>query len=187
MATATQATATTVEATVTSKGQVTLPRALRKHLGIQRGSRIRFSIPSSGAVKVEPVLYDLDIAVGGWGIRSIACFGRAVVGASWQMGQGQGSGRNRGPSPDRRRDSRVGGRCLEIRATSDLSSLSLQIISPLRRILSPGIAEARAARTSEPRRRRSLTAHKLFAWRILRITPLVGRIWRARYNLTLFL
>lgn len=52
--------ASTVEATVTSKGQVTLPRELRKYLGIQRGSRIRFSIPASGAVKVEPVLYDLE-------------------------------------------------------------------------------------------------------------------------------
>ena len=51
---------TTVEATVTSKGQVTLPREIRRHLGIQRGSRIRFSIPTSGAVKVEPVLYDLE-------------------------------------------------------------------------------------------------------------------------------
>ncbi|MGA8041416.1 MAG: AbrB/MazE/SpoVT family DNA-binding domain-containing protein [Terracidiphilus sp.] len=60
MAPATQTTATTVEATVTSKGQVTLPRELRKRLGIQKGSRIRFSIPASGAVKVELVLYDLE-------------------------------------------------------------------------------------------------------------------------------
>jgi AbrB family looped-hinge helix DNA binding protein len=52
--------AATVEATVTSKGQVTLPRELRKRLGVQRGSRIRFSIPASGAVHVEPVLYDLE-------------------------------------------------------------------------------------------------------------------------------
>jgi AbrB family looped-hinge helix DNA binding protein len=56
----TRETATAVEATVTSKGQVTLPRELRKRLGIQRGSRIRFSIPASGAVRVEPVLYDLE-------------------------------------------------------------------------------------------------------------------------------
>lgn len=49
----------TVEATVTSKGQVTLPRELRKHLGIHRGSRIRFSIPSVGAAKVEPVRYGI--------------------------------------------------------------------------------------------------------------------------------
>ena len=52
--------ATAVEATVTSKGQVTLPKELRRRLGIQRGSRIRFSIPASGAVRVEPVLYDLE-------------------------------------------------------------------------------------------------------------------------------
>lgn len=60
MASAHQNTATTLEATVTSKGQVTLPSQLRKHLGIQKGSRIRFSIPAKGAVKVEPVLYDLE-------------------------------------------------------------------------------------------------------------------------------
>ena len=52
--------ATTVEATVTSKGQITLPKELRKRLGVQRGSRLRFSIPASGAVNVEPVLYDLE-------------------------------------------------------------------------------------------------------------------------------
>ncbi len=57
---ATHTKAKTVEATVTSKGQVTLPSELRRHLGIQRGSRIRFSIPASGAVKVEPILYDLE-------------------------------------------------------------------------------------------------------------------------------
>ena len=52
--------AISVEATVTSKGQVTLPKELRKHLGVQTGSRIRFSIPVKGSVKVEPVLYDLE-------------------------------------------------------------------------------------------------------------------------------
>ena len=60
MGSSTQETATAVEATVTSKGQVTLPKELRKRLGLQRGSRIRFSIPASGAVRVEPVLYDLE-------------------------------------------------------------------------------------------------------------------------------
>jgi len=49
-----------VEAKVSSKGQVTLPRELRRRLGVQRGSRIRFSIPASGAVHVEPVLYDFE-------------------------------------------------------------------------------------------------------------------------------
>jgi len=51
---------TTVEATVTSKGQVTLPKELRSRLGIQKGARIRFSIPAHGAVKMEPVRYDLE-------------------------------------------------------------------------------------------------------------------------------
>lgn len=60
MATTTQRKATTVDATVTSKGQVTLPRELRKHLGIERGSRIRFNISANGAVKLEPVLHDLE-------------------------------------------------------------------------------------------------------------------------------
>jgi antitoxin PrlF len=60
MESTTQKAVTAVEATVTSKGQVTLPKELRKRLGVQRGSRIRFSIPARGAVRVEPVLYDLE-------------------------------------------------------------------------------------------------------------------------------
>ena len=51
---------TTIEATITSKGQVTLPSELRKRLGLQKGSRIRFSIPTSGPVQVEPVRYELE-------------------------------------------------------------------------------------------------------------------------------
>lgn len=51
---------TTVEARVTSKGQVTLPKELRKRLGLGKGSRIRFSIPDSGPVQVEPVRYKID-------------------------------------------------------------------------------------------------------------------------------
>lgn len=60
MRSAAQKTTTAVEATVTSKGQVTLPRELRKILGVQKGSRVRFSIPARGAVRVEPVLYELE-------------------------------------------------------------------------------------------------------------------------------
>ena len=60
MSSTTQDAVTAVEATVTSKGQITLPKELRTRLGIQRGSRIRFTIPTSGAVRLEPVLYDLE-------------------------------------------------------------------------------------------------------------------------------
>lgn len=52
--------ATAVEATVTSKGQVTLPKALRDHLGIQTGSRIRFSLAPNGGFQASRVLYDLE-------------------------------------------------------------------------------------------------------------------------------
>ena len=33
---------------------------VRKRLGIQKGSRIRFSMPATGPVQVERVLYDLE-------------------------------------------------------------------------------------------------------------------------------
>ena len=50
---------TAIEAKVTSKGQVTLPKELRMRLGIQTGSRVRFTIPASGAVEVAPVRYNI--------------------------------------------------------------------------------------------------------------------------------
>lgn len=50
----------TVEATVTSKGQITLPSALRRRLGLQTGSRVRFSMPDGGPIEVEPVRCELE-------------------------------------------------------------------------------------------------------------------------------
>lgn len=50
----------TIEATVTSKGQITLPSELRKRLGLEKGSRIRFSIPASGPVQIEPVRFAIE-------------------------------------------------------------------------------------------------------------------------------
>lgn len=52
--------ATVVEATVSSKGQVTLPKPLRDHLGLQTGSRIRFSLAPNGGFQATPVLYELE-------------------------------------------------------------------------------------------------------------------------------
>jgi len=49
-----------IEATVTSKGQVTLPKALRKELGIAAGSRIRFTVGANGKAQVEKVMNTLD-------------------------------------------------------------------------------------------------------------------------------
>jgi antitoxin PrlF len=50
----------TAEATVSSKGQITLPKAIREQLGIQTGSRIRFVLDAHGGFQGEPVLYDLE-------------------------------------------------------------------------------------------------------------------------------
>lgn len=52
--------AAVIEATVTSKGQITLPRAVRSHLGIRTGSRIRFTLPPSGGFEAHPVLLELE-------------------------------------------------------------------------------------------------------------------------------
>lgn len=49
-----------MEATVTSKGQITLPSELRKRLGLHKGSRVRFTMPSGEEVRLEPVRYSLD-------------------------------------------------------------------------------------------------------------------------------
>jgi AbrB family looped-hinge helix DNA binding protein len=49
-----------IEATVTSKGKVTLPRALRSRLDIHTGSRIRFTLPPGGGFEAHPVLSEVE-------------------------------------------------------------------------------------------------------------------------------
>jgi len=51
---------TTLETRVSSKGQVTLPAELRRRLGLEQGSVIRFNIPAEGPVEVEPVLWEIE-------------------------------------------------------------------------------------------------------------------------------
>src|SRR5215212_10802959 len=46
-------------ATVTSKGQVTVPKEIRDHLGLEPGDRVRFQIGSGGEVIVEPETVDI--------------------------------------------------------------------------------------------------------------------------------
>lgn len=45
-------------ATVTSKGQITLPLAVRKALGIQKGTRVRLVIDAEGGVRLIVPHYD---------------------------------------------------------------------------------------------------------------------------------
>ena len=49
-----------IEAKVTAKGQVTLPKALRSYLGIEKGSRIRFRLHPNGGFQADRVLFDLE-------------------------------------------------------------------------------------------------------------------------------
>jgi AbrB family looped-hinge helix DNA binding protein len=49
-----------LEATVTSKGQITLPKRLRERLGLKRGSRIRFRVDADGGLRGDPVPFDLE-------------------------------------------------------------------------------------------------------------------------------
>lgn len=42
-------------ATITSKGQITLPKEVREHLHIGEGDRLEFLIDEGGEVRVRPV------------------------------------------------------------------------------------------------------------------------------------
>jgi AbrB family looped-hinge helix DNA binding protein len=50
---ATPPTALSYEATVTSKGQVTIPKAVRMRLGLRDGGKVRFELPADGAVVLK--------------------------------------------------------------------------------------------------------------------------------------
>ena len=47
--------------TISSKGQVTIPAEVRKHLGIKEGDKLSFVIEDEGSVRVEAPRYP-DIA-----------------------------------------------------------------------------------------------------------------------------
>jgi AbrB family looped-hinge helix DNA binding protein len=42
-------------ATLTSKGQVTVPKEIRERLGLEKGDRIEFRVDRQGRVLVEPL------------------------------------------------------------------------------------------------------------------------------------
>jgi antitoxin PrlF len=47
------------EATVTSKGQVTIPKEVRQHLRARTGSRLLFTLASDGGVVVRPAMLSI--------------------------------------------------------------------------------------------------------------------------------
>jgi AbrB family looped-hinge helix DNA binding protein len=46
-----------ITSTVTSKGQVTIPAEVRKHLGIDRGDKISFLIEEEGVIRIVAPRY----------------------------------------------------------------------------------------------------------------------------------
>jgi len=46
-------------ATVTSKGQITIPKPVRDELGLRAGDRVAFRVLEDGSVVVEPETIDL--------------------------------------------------------------------------------------------------------------------------------
>lgn len=52
------------EATVTSKGQITLPKEVRTKLGLKQGDRVRFVIEDDGRVRLLPAKRDISELVG---------------------------------------------------------------------------------------------------------------------------
>jgi antitoxin PrlF len=45
-----------MEATITSKGQTTIPKAVRDHLGLKPGDRVKFFLHPDGSVVLLPKL-----------------------------------------------------------------------------------------------------------------------------------
>jgi antitoxin PrlF len=50
--------------TVTSKGQTTIPKAIRKKLGLQPGDRIEYIVESDGRVFLLPATHQLSSLAG---------------------------------------------------------------------------------------------------------------------------
>ena len=57
--------------TMTSKGQVTIPKAVRQQLGLQQGSRVAFVIEGDHAV-LRPAVPDRAMPASGFGMVKVA-------------------------------------------------------------------------------------------------------------------
>ena len=51
-------------ATITSKGQITIPKGIRARLGLETGDRIAFAVDDTGAVRFVPVTKDVTALKG---------------------------------------------------------------------------------------------------------------------------
>jgi AbrB family looped-hinge helix DNA binding protein len=53
-----------IVATVSSKGQVTIPAVIRKHLGITEPDKIAFVVEEDGSVQLRPAQFTLEDVLG---------------------------------------------------------------------------------------------------------------------------
>ncbi len=51
-----------MESAITVKGQATIPKAIREHLGLKPGDRIKFFVRPDGSVVIVPKTSGLGIA-----------------------------------------------------------------------------------------------------------------------------
>lgn len=52
-------------ATLTSKGQVTVPKSIRERLGLETGDQLEFRIDSAGRIVVEPAVAGRRLRIDG--------------------------------------------------------------------------------------------------------------------------
>jgi antitoxin PrlF len=57
-------------ATVTSKGQITIPREIRERLQIKTGDRLDFRVDADGAVRIVPVAKKVAEVFGAFALKS---------------------------------------------------------------------------------------------------------------------
>jgi antitoxin PrlF len=51
-------------ATITSKGQVTIPKAIREQLGLKAGTKLHFWVDPTGRIVVTPLTVKLEDLIG---------------------------------------------------------------------------------------------------------------------------
>lgn len=66
-----------IDSTVTSKGQVTIPAEVRRHLGIREGDKLTFVVGDDGGVQVKAARYPTIASLAG-------AAGRLPKPLSWQ-------------------------------------------------------------------------------------------------------
>lgn len=49
-----------VSCTITSKGQVTIPKRIRRQIGVEIGDKVSFVIQESGTVELRPAQYTIE-------------------------------------------------------------------------------------------------------------------------------